>query len=79
MNRKGSPKGSHRKTPNPTPTAYAGPTTCLRCEKTFESWDRRQNRLCPHCRETIGREPSAEEPRPPFHSPTHRGRNRDEG
>jgi hypothetical protein len=29
--------------------ASAGPTTCLRCDDTFESWDRRQNRLCPGC------------------------------
>ena len=60
------------------PSLYAGPTTCLRCEKTFESWDRRQNRLCLICREAIDREPS-EEPHPPFRPPMRRGRNRDEG
>jgi hypothetical protein len=65
--------------PKPSkPSPYAGPTTCLRCEKTFESWDRRQNRLCLRCRETIDREPS-EEPHLPFRAPTRRGRNRDEG
>ena len=26
--------------------SYAGPTTCLRCDHTFRSWDRRHNRLC---------------------------------
>jgi hypothetical protein len=61
MNRNGAPKGPHRKTPTPTPTAYAGPTTCLRCEKIFESWDRRQNRLCTRCREAIA-EGASEEP-----------------
>jgi hypothetical protein len=40
--------------PKPSkPSPYAGPTTCLRCEKTFESWDRRQNRLCTPCLEAI--------------------------
>jgi hypothetical protein len=48
-----------RQTP-PKPTSYAGPTTCLRCEDVFESWDRRQNRLCPRCREAIAAEPSDE-------------------
>jgi predicted amidophosphoribosyltransferase len=78
MSHKGPRKAYHHKIPNPTPTAYAGSTTCLRCEKTFESWDRRQNRLCPNCLEAINREPS-EEPHVPFRAPTRRGRNRDEG
>jgi hypothetical protein len=39
---------------------YAGPTTCLRCDAGFESWDRRQNRLCPRCREAIAAQPSDE-------------------
>jgi hypothetical protein len=42
------------------PGPYGGPTTCLRCDKTFESWDRRQNRLCPGCREAIEADPSEE-------------------
>jgi hypothetical protein len=37
----------------PTRTRYAGPTTCLRCDETFDSWDRRQNRLCPCCLQAI--------------------------
>ena len=43
---------------------YAGTTTCLRCDKKFQSWDRRHNRLCRRCRETIEREPSEEPPQP---------------
>jgi predicted amidophosphoribosyltransferase len=76
MTGKGAPKGPHRRTPKPT--AYAGPTICLRCDQTFESWDRRQNRLCPLCRHNLDREPS-EERRFPFHPPMRRGRNPDEG
>jgi hypothetical protein len=30
-----------------TRVSYAGPTTCLRCDQTFWSWDRRHNCLCP--------------------------------
>jgi hypothetical protein len=61
-----------------THVSSAGPTTCLRCDQTFESCDRRQNRLCPPCRHELDREPS-EEPLLAFHPPTRRGRNRDEG
>jgi predicted amidophosphoribosyltransferase len=67
-----------RRQKSSTPSPYAGPTTCLRCENTFESWNRRQNRLCPNCREAIDREPS-EESHVPFRPPTRRGRNGDEG
>jgi predicted amidophosphoribosyltransferase len=67
-----------RRQKSSTPSPYAGPTTCLRCENTFESWDRRQNRLCPNCREAIDREPS-EESHVPFRAPMRRGRNGDEG
>jgi hypothetical protein len=42
------------------PTLYAGPTTCLRCDQEFQSWDRRQNRVCPHCRNELAQEPSDE-------------------
>lgn len=29
---------------------FAGPVICLKCDQTFESWDRRKNRVCPPCR-----------------------------
>jgi hypothetical protein len=41
-------------------TVYAGLTTCLRCDSVFESWDRRQNRLCDVCRQAIEEQPSDE-------------------
>jgi hypothetical protein len=44
----------------PTPTPYAGPTRCLRCDTAFESWDCRQNRICPGCREAMAEQPSEE-------------------
>jgi hypothetical protein len=44
----------------PKPSPYAGPTSCLRCDSAFESWDRRHNRLCPGCRETMAEQPSEE-------------------
>jgi hypothetical protein len=59
-----------------TPTPYAGPSTCLRCDDPFWSWDRRHNRLCPRCRDAIDREPSDEEPLP---GPPRQPRHRDEG
>jgi hypothetical protein len=49
-----------RRRQKPPPTSYAGRTTCLRCDKVFESWDRRQNRLCDACRQTISEQPSDE-------------------
>jgi hypothetical protein len=67
-----------RRQKSPKYTLYAGPTTCLRCDQEFWSWDRRRNRLCLSCREAIDREPS-EEPPAPFHHPTRRPRNRDDG
>jgi hypothetical protein len=66
-----------RKKP-PKPTAYAGPTTCLRCDDVFMSWDRRQNRLCERCRQAIASEPSAE-PSYPVRPPKRRFRDVDEG
>jgi hypothetical protein len=42
------------------PTPYAGRTVCLRCDDVFESWDRRQNRLCPQCQQAIAVQPSDE-------------------
>jgi protein-arginine kinase activator protein McsA len=41
--------------------AYAGLTTCLRCDEHFESWDRRQNRLCASCLEYLNQQPSDED------------------
>jgi hypothetical protein len=43
-----------------TRVSYAGPTTCLRCDHTFQSWDRRHNRLCPSCRNVLKTQPSDE-------------------
>jgi hypothetical protein len=48
------------KRPKFTPTAYTGPTICLRCDKQFQSWDRRQNRLCGVCLQTIAEQPGDE-------------------
>jgi hypothetical protein len=53
-----NPRGPHSKPLKPT--SYAGPTTCLRCDTGFESWDRRQNRLCPSCQDAIKEQPSDE-------------------
>jgi hypothetical protein len=41
--------------------SYAGLVICLRCDRYFHSWDRRQNRLCAPCREYLNGEPSDEE------------------
>jgi hypothetical protein len=47
-------------TPAPR-VSYAGPTTCLRCEQRFRSWDRRHNRLCLRCRTVLKTQPSDED------------------
>jgi predicted amidophosphoribosyltransferase len=60
------------------PTSYAGPTTCLRCDQEFSSWDRRQNRLCPRCWNELDQEPS-EEPSHELPTPIHRSRLREDG
>jgi hypothetical protein len=44
----------------PPRVSYAGPTTCLRCDQRFRSWDRRHNRLCPRCRQLLYFQPSDE-------------------
>jgi hypothetical protein len=75
MSGTGSRRGPHQRAPKGNP--HAGPTTCLRCDRTFQSWDRRQNRLCLTCRETIDREPSEEPPPPPLS--LRRFRDADEG
>jgi hypothetical protein len=62
-----SRKGPHHKPPKHSP--YAGQVTCLRCDKEFWSWDRRQNRLCVYCREAIEEQPSEE---PVIRLPTRR-------
>jgi hypothetical protein len=62
--------------PKPSkPSPNAGPTTCLRCEKTFESWDRRQNRLCTRCLEAIAEMASEE---PSYHLSPRQPRKRDD-
>jgi predicted amidophosphoribosyltransferase len=50
----------HRKPTPPKRSPYAGPTTCLRCDAAFESWDRRQNRLCARCQQAIKEDSSGE-------------------
>ena len=69
-------KVPRRRQPPPKRNAYMGPTTCLRCDQTFLSWDRRQNRLCPRCREAIAEEPSEEAP---YRLPTRRHLRGEEG
>jgi hypothetical protein len=64
-----------RRYEKPTQNPYAGVVTCLRCDHLFRSWDRRQNRLCPDCREAIERDASEELPlslRPSTHRTPHR-------
>jgi hypothetical protein len=55
--------------------SYAGSTACLRCDRLFESWDRRQNRLCQSCREYLEGQPSDE---PRYTPPKRRDQPRDE-
>ena len=55
-------------TPAPR-VSYAGPTTCLRCEQRFQSWDRRHNRLCQRCRQLL---PWVRTKPDDFHAPTRR-------
>ncbi len=49
------------KKPSSSRRTYAGPTTCLRCDRIFHSWDRRQNRLCASCREYLNQQPSSDD------------------
>jgi Zn finger protein HypA/HybF involved in hydrogenase expression len=37
--------------------AAAGPIPCLVCDQTFESGNRRTQRLCPRCREVFAQLP----------------------
>jgi hypothetical protein len=50
----------HRRQKPSAGNPYAGRITCLRCDRQFWSWDRRQNRLCPRCKNDLGQEPSEE-------------------
>ena len=59
--RMGQRPGHGRQKPKKS-VVYAGPTTCLRCDRVFESWDRRQNRLCEACRQAIAERPPGELP-----------------
>ena len=68
----------HRRKTRSAPGPYAGPSTCLRCDRTFQSWDRRQNRLCPPCREALEQEPS-EEPTCALPPPVRRARPLEDG
>ena len=64
---------AYRSQPTP-PSPYAGLTTCLRCDRIFKSWDRRQNRLCQRCREAMDRDPSEERVYQPL-KPGHTSKN----
>ncbi len=33
------------------PELKPGPTTCLKCSRTFDSYDVKNNKICPACRE----------------------------
>jgi len=39
-------------TPRAGPSPYARRVACRRCDTAFQSWDVRQNRLCPQCNES---------------------------
>ena len=71
----GQRPGHGRKKPR-TRSKYAGPTTCLRCDVVFQSWDRRQNRLCDACRQAIAEQPSEE---PSYRLTKSQGRFREAG
>jgi hypothetical protein len=49
-----------KKPPPPKDNPFAGLTTCLRCDRKFDSWDRRHNRICPSCKEELAERPSPE-------------------
>jgi hypothetical protein len=76
MRHKGPRRGRRPTIPQDSP--YAGGVTCLRCDRAFWSWDRRQNRLCPACHQTLEQEPS-DEPALPFRPPRRRWAHHDEG
>jgi hypothetical protein len=69
-------RGTHRRQ-KILGTIYAGLTTCLRCDLVFESWDRRQNRLCDACRLAI-EEQASEEPFQTIHKPRRRPQGSDD-
>ncbi len=46
------PSGESRRKPTermPLPEAKWTDVSCLRCDKMFRSWDKRNNRICPAC------------------------------
>jgi predicted amidophosphoribosyltransferase len=51
-------------------TLYAEPSICLGCDQEFQSWDRRENRVCPRCRNELAEEPSDGAGVAPFQAPT---------
>lgn len=69
--------GTHNRR-KPLGTVYAGLTTCLRCDHVFESWDRRQNRLCDTCLLAMAEDPS-DEPSPILLTRRHLLDGREEG
>ena len=78
MSRKKRRTGPQRRAPKGSP--YAGLVTCLRCDREFWSWDRRQNRLCASCHAVRAAEPSDEDEGDyPLHTPWRRPRKRDDG
>jgi predicted amidophosphoribosyltransferase len=76
MSHKRPRKGPHRRAPKDSP--YAGDAACLRCDREFQSWDRRQNRLCPRCKNDLDQEPSPE-PSHDLPTPIRRSRLREDG
>jgi predicted amidophosphoribosyltransferase len=72
-----SPQPARRKKNSQKRRSYAGPTICLRCDNVFESWDRRQNRLCPACRQAVETQ-SSDEPSHSIHTPRRQPRGPDD-
>lgn len=52
-NRKLAANKSAKVPSNWQPKLYPGPANCLRCQKPFQSFCRRRNRLCERCNETL--------------------------
>jgi predicted amidophosphoribosyltransferase len=69
-------RGPQRRAPKNS--SYAGYAMCLRCDREFRSWDRRQNRLCPRCKHDLDQEPS-EDPPHELPTPIRRSRLREDG
>ena len=69
-------RGPQRRAPKNS--SYAGYAMCLRCDREFQSWDRRHNRLCPRCKSALDQEPS-EETEHVLPMPLRRSRLREDG